>query len=139
MSDPVLNKVVDAITHVLSNDSAIVPSLVPVANLRPREDPTEVVSGNSIYYGWGAGSWDNKRQRGEGTIAVAVSSVKNNQEATEIMDLVRKALTPRALRDAGKGVIVSRFAEDGGFSDAGTTDSNRFLVTSSFDVKFIGA
>lgn len=139
MSDPVMNKLIDAISTVLAADAAIVPAQVPAANLRPREDPTEVVAGNAIYYGWSAGSWDRKRQRGEGTIAVAVAATKNNQEATEIMDLVRKALTPRALRDAAKGVVVARFAEDGGFSDSGTTDSSRFLVATSFEVRFTGA
>jgi hypothetical protein len=139
MSDPVTSKVIDAITHVLSNDTAIVPAQVPAANLRPREDPIEALPGNALYYGWAAGSWDRKRRRGEGTIAVVVAATKNNQEATEIMDLVRKALTPSALTYTGSPVRVARFAEDGGFSDSGTTDSNRFLVSTSFEVKFTGA
>lgn len=138
MAAPVMNKVIDAVSFVLENDTDIT-TRVPVANLRPREDPSELVDGNAIYYGWNAGSWDVKRSRGEGTLAVTVSSTKNNQDATEIMDLVRKALTPRALRDAGKGIVVARCAEAGDFSDAGTTDSIRFLVATSFEVRFIGA
>lgn len=138
MGSSVISKVMSAVSHVLSNDATIL-ARVPTANIRPREDVTEPADGNEIYYGWNAGSWDAKSSRGEGTLAVTVSSIKNNQDATEILDLVRKALTPRALRDANKGVVVARFAESDAFSDAGTTDSLRFLVATSFEVKFIGA
>jgi hypothetical protein len=135
---PVVDKLFDAIFYVLKNTAAIT-ALVPEANIRPNEDPAEPLPGNAIYYLWSGGRWDNKGKRGEGIVSVVVAAVKNHQEASEIMDLVRATLTAKDLSYAGSPVRVHQFAEDGAFTDAGTTDSGRFQAATSYQVRMIEA
>jgi len=128
----------DAVFQVLKDDAEIA-ALVDEENIRPSEDPVESPTGNMIYYGWTGGRWDEKRRRGEGTFAVSVGAVDNKVKGGELLDLVRAALTARALTEKATGVKVALFAEDDAFTDAGTTDSNRYQAAAVFKVKMVEA
>ena len=128
----------DAVFQVLK-DTVAITTLVPEANIRPSEDAVESPTGNMIYYGWTGGRWDEKRRRGEGTFAVSVGAVDNKVKGDELLDLVRAALTARALTEKATGVKVALFAEDDAFTDSGTTDSNRYQAAAVFKVKMVEA
>ena len=128
----------DAVFKVLKGTAAIA-VLVPEANIRPSEDPLEQPSGNMIFYGWTGGRWDEKKRRGEGTFAVSVGAVDNKVKGGELLDLVRAALTARALTEEATGLKVSLFAEDDAFTDAGTTDGGRYQAAAVFRVKMVEA
>ncbi len=128
----------DAVFQVLK-DSAPIIALVPEENIRPSEDAAEPPLGNMIFYGWTGGRWDEKRRRGEGTFAVSVGAVDNKVKGGELLDLVRAALTARALTEKATGMKVALCAEDDAFTDAGTTDSNRYQAAAVFRVKMVEA
>lgn len=127
-----------AVFQVLKEDTAI-SALVSEENIRPSLDPVESPTGNMIYYGWTGGRWDEKKRRGEGTFAVSVGAVDNKVKGGELLDLVRAALTARALTEKATGLRVDLFAEDDAFTDAGTTDSNRYQAAAIFRVKMVEA
>ena len=118
-------------------DTAAITALVPAANIRPSEDVAEPPTGNMIYYVWTGGRWDRKKRRGEGTLVLTVAMVDNKVKADDVLDLVREALTPRALTAQATGLRVSLFAEDDSFTDAGTTDSGRYQAVAGFSVKMV--
>lgn len=124
----------DAIFQVLKGIAPIV-ALVPEENIRVSEDPVEAPTGNMIYYNWTGGRWDEKRGRGEGTLALTVAAVDNKVSGGEIIDLVRAALTAKALTEKATGMKVALFAEDDAFTDIGTTDSVRYQAAAVFRVK----
>lgn len=128
----------EAVYKVLKGTGAIT-AFVPAANIRPSEDVEDPPTGNMIYYGWSGGRWDRKKRRGEGSFEITVAVVDNKIEATEVMDLVRAALTPKALTAELSGVKVSLFSEEDAFTDAGTTASNRFQAATVFSVKMVEA
>ncbi len=128
----------DAVFQVLKDDAEIA-ALVAEENIRPSEDPAESPTGNMIYYGWTGGRWDEKRRRGEGTFAVSVGAVDNKVKGGELLDLVRAALTAKALTEKATGVTVALFAEEDAFTDAGTTDSNRYQAAAVFKVRMMEA
>jgi len=128
----------DAVFKVLKNTAAIT-AYVPELNIRPSEDAVESPVGNMIYYGWTGGRWDEKRRRGEGTFAVSVGAVDNKVKGGELLDLVRAALTARALTEKATGIKVALFAEDDAFTDAGTTDGGRYQAAAVFRVKMVEA
>ncbi len=128
----------DAVFQVLKDDAAIA-ALVNEENIRPSEDPVEAPTGNMIYYGWTGGRCAERRRRGEGTFVVSVGDVDNKVKGGELLDLVRAALTARALTEKATGIKVALFAEDDAFTDAGTTDSNRYQAAAVFNVKMVEA
>lgn len=128
----------DAVFGVLK-DTAAITALVPEENIRPSEDAVEQPVGNMIYYGWTGGRWDEKKGRGEGTFAISVGAVDNKVKGTELLDLVREALSARALTEKATGFKVPLFAEDNAFTDAGTTDGGRYQAAAVFRVKLVEA
>ena len=128
----------EAVRHVLAGAGSIT-AKVPADNIRPSEDPLEPAAGNSIVYNWQAGRWFPKSRRGEGVLSLQVGAVNNKLVADEILDLVRAVLSARALSYSGSPVRVHQFVEDGAFTDAGTTDSDRFQAATSFQVRMIEA
>ena len=128
----------DAVFKVLSGAGSIT-ALVPAANIRPSEDVADPPPGNMIYYGWAGGRWDRKRRRGEGTFGITGAVVDNKVKASEVLDLVRAALTPRALSDELTDVKVALFSDDDAFTDAGTTASDRYQAATVFLVKLAEA
>ena len=128
----------EAVFQVLKNTGEIT-ALVPEANIRPSEDAAQSPTGNMIYYGWTGGRWDEKRRRGEGTFAVSVGTVDNKVKGGELLDLVRTALTAKALTAKASGIKIALFAEDDAFSDAGTTDEGRYRAAAVFRVKMMEA
>ena len=128
----------DAVFGVLK-DTAAITAVVPEANIRPSEDPANEPPGNVIFYGWAGGRWDEKKRRGEGTFAITVGAVDNKVKGGELLDLVRAALTARALTEKATGLRVSLFAEDDAFTDAGTTDGDRYQAAAVFRVKMVEA
>ena len=125
-----------AMKTVLTADAPLL-AVVPVNNIRPAEDPTAPAAGNLVYYGWASGSWGDKRKRGEGVIRIAAGAVDNNVAAGSILDLVRAALTARKLSYTGGPVRVHLWQEESAFTDAGTTDSDRFLAATNYRVRWI--
>jgi len=125
-----------ALKAVLTVDAPLL-AVVPVNNIRPAEDPTEPEAGNLLYYGWASGSWDVKRNRGEGVIRIAAGAVDNNVVAGSILDLVRAALSARKLSYTGGPVRAHLWQEESAFTDAGTTDSARFLAATNYRVRWI--
>lgn len=126
----------DAVFQVLKADGSI-SAVVPEVNIRPSEDVTEPLAGNMIYYGWTGGRWDEKRGRGEGTFTVSVGAVDNKVKGVELLDMVRNALTARALTEKATGFKVALFVEDDAFTDAGTTDQGRYQAVAAFRVKMV--
>lgn len=133
----VMGKVYTAVKHVL--DDQIASGTVPHDNIRPTQDESEPGTGNMIYYNWSSGSWDVKRRRGTGILSVSVGSVEEGVDANEILDLVRDALTARALSYSGSPLRVHLFKEADSLADADTTDSGRSLAATSFNVKMVEA
>lgn len=128
----------DAVFQVLK-DTAAITTLVPAANIRPSEDAVASPTGNMIYYGWTGGRWDEKKRRGEGTFGITVAAVDNKVKGGEILNLIREALTARALTEKATDIRVSLFSEDDAFTDAGTTDSGRSEVAAAFRVLMVEA
>ena len=133
----VMAKIYTAVKHVL--DDQIPTATVPTNNIRPTRDESEPEAGNMIYYNWTAGSWDVKRRRGIGVLTLSCGSVDANKDANEILDLVRDALTARALSYSGSPLRVHLFKEDNALIDAETTASGRSLAATSFNVKMVEA
>ena len=65
--------------------------------------------------------------------------MENKVKAGEILDLVREALTAKALTEKASGIKISLFSEDDAFTDAGTTDSGRYQVVAAFRVLMVEA
>ena len=130
-------KLFQALKHVL-NGTAAITAVVPAANIRPSEDPTQPAAGNTITYTWQAGRVDKRARRGEGVLALVAASVDNKVLANDILDLVRDALSARSLSYTGSPVVVHRFDEVT-FTDVGTTDGNRWQAATTFEVRMIEA
>ena len=127
-----------AVKTVLDADGAIT-ALVPADNIRPTDDASEPGPGSMIYYNWQDGAWDLKARRGRGTLAISAGSVDDKIDADTILDLVRAALTARALSYTGSPIRVHLFKEVVSLNDSGTADSGRSLAATTFDVKFVEA
>lgn len=134
----VMAKIYTAVKTVLDNDAAII-ALLPADNIRPTDDASEPEPGNMIYYNWQGGAWDLKARRGRGTLAVSTGSVDDKVNADEILDLVRAALTARALTYPGSPIRVHKFREVDSLNDSGTADSGRSLAATTFDVRLVEA
>jgi hypothetical protein len=126
------------VKHVLKNTAAIT-ALVPTDNIRPSEDRSAPGTGSMIYYNWQDGLWDVKARRGQGTFGISCGAVDTKVDANTILDLVREALTARALTYSGGPLRVSLFKEIDSQIDSGTTDGGRSLAATTFDVKFVEA
>ena len=134
----VMSKIYEAVRTVLKNDAGIT-AKVPVDNIRPTDDESEPAPGNMIYYDYSSGKWDVKRRRGQGVFSVSCGSVDEKVHANEILDLVRDALTARALTYSGSPIRMHLFKEDDSLSDSGTADSGRAQAATTFAVKFVEA
>jgi len=130
-------KLFQALKAVLNNISGIT-AVVPAANIRPSEDPTQPAAGNTITYTWQAGRVDKKARRGEGSLTLVAASVDNKVSANSILELVRNALSAQSLSYVGSPVVVHRFDEET-FTDVGTTDGNRWQAAATFEVRMIEA
>ena len=125
----------EAVKHVL--DATIPTSRVPTNNIRPAQDVSEPEVGGMIYYNWASGGEDIKRRRATGVLSLSVGSVINGIDANQILDLVRDALTARALTYSGSPIRVSLFKETDSLADAETTDSGRSIAATTFTVKMV--
>ncbi len=128
----------DAIKAVLDGETAIT-DLVPVANIRPAEDPLPPVAGAVIFFAFTGGNHNRRAKRAIASITISVGSEDNNIGADRILDLVREVLTPKKLTAIAAGVVVHQFREDDAFTDSGTTGSDRFLASTTFTARYVQA
>jgi len=129
-----ITKIYTAVKTVLTGYTPLT-AKVPVNNIRPSEDPSEPAVGNMLYYSISGFQWDTKRLRGQGVLNVSVAATGNNIRAGEIMDIVRDVLTARVLSYDGGPLTFHLCKEQESYTDAGTTDSDRWLAATSFDLK----
>ena len=127
----------DAIKHVL--DAEIPTATVPKNNIRPSNDLSDPEAGNMIFYNYISGAEDRKKRRATGILTFSCASVEKDIDANAILELVRDALTARALSYSGSPLRVHLFKENDSLADAETTASGRELAATSFTVKMVEA
>ncbi len=138
MADQVFTDFYRHVFKALSADPTI-SAAVAAQNIRPSNDPIEPTTGPVIYYSWSSSQWIKRRKRGQGTFNITVASEKNKRVALQLMEQVREVLQPRTLRDADNKVIPSKFEENEALTDDAIGLTERFEVSTSFDVKLIKA
>ena len=123
--------------ETLKGVSSII-SIVPEENIRPSFDAESIPEGNLIDYGFTESSWDRKRRRGEATLNVRVRTVDNKAIANRVLDLIRDSCTERVLTAASDKVKFALFKEvETAGTDEGVDETNRFVASTGFKVRFI--
>lgn len=125
----------DHIFKLLSSDAEVTAIVTDSENIRPSNDVVEPKEGPVIFYSWTASQWVRRRQRGSGTLNLTIAHPSNKTQALELLELVRRKLTPRALTDAFNKVIVHKFDENPALSDEAEGPTFEFEASTSFDAR----
>ncbi len=129
----------DHVAKTLLADAAVKVVVTEPDNIRPINDPTQPKEGAAIHYGWTSGSFNDAQRKGIGTFSVVASSLENTTKATELLELVRTALTAKKLTAADDKIRVSKFVQNDALSDDVKTDTGRFQASVTYDVRFVPA
>jgi hypothetical protein len=126
-----------SIKTVFTGDSALA-DLVPVANMKPSNDPLPAVPGNLLTYGWVQSAWNRKARRGQGLLTIVASGEESKSPALQILARLRDLMTERTLsRAAGSVVTVHLCREQETTTDESLDGTGRFAVAAQFEIKLI--
>ena len=130
-------KFYDHVFAVLKNDVPVRTIVTTESNIRPSDDPEEPKPGPMIHYSWSSAAWDTRQKRGTGIFNITAASPDNSVKATELLELIGDALTPKALTAAAALVRVHKFKENEALTDLGVSESERHEAVTSYDVRLV--